>query len=399
MSTRFKSTAQAGLPGFVDPIVSSDVADASMLKTDTALSDFDLHVLALAQVRGIGIRALRGLIQHYDDPSRVWRDDSTEIAEILAAAHVPGSSHIADAIKLESQQFLAKGRRERDRLARNGCRLIGSRDEEFPQRLLTIPNHPLWLFIQGDPAPLNNPPLIAIVGTRKASDRGITTAQQLARLVIDAGLGIVSGLAEGIDKAAHTVAAKHSAPQVAVLGTGIDVMFPATNTDLRRLIVENGGVIITEYLPAEKYGRANFVQRNRIQAALAAAVCPVEGQAQSGTAHTIRFAREYNRPLFGATRETPDPENELVHALITDGSPVFELTTEQGRQALRSFLDTIGGDRAATPPPPGKEFWIRRVTKELADLQSYFDLSEDEKDRIIAEVARAIGRPIAEVAS
>ena len=360
------------------------------MRPTVAIPEFDLHFLALAQIRGVGLHALRALILHYGNLERIWEDNPAQISEALTAARVPGAAHVADAIKIEGRQLLAKAQRERDRLARNGYRLIGAHDPAFPQRLRDLPDQPLWLFIEGDPTPLSSPPLVAIVGTREASEKGLDTAGHLARLVIEAGLGIVSGLAEGIDRMAHSVAAKHGAPQVAVLGTGIEVIFPAANKELRRRIVANGGVVVTEYLPDEKYGKANFVQRNRIQAALAAAVCPVEGRAQSGTAHTIRFARAYHRLLFGVSRGEPHPDNGLLHGLIAKSAPVFDLVAEQGRRELRSFLDGIEGERAPAPPPPDKQFWVRAAVEKLRELQSYYDLTEAEKRGIVDDVSRAI---------
>lgn len=353
--------------------------------------EFDRHFLALAQIRGAGIQALRTLIRYYGNLERVWEDDPRRITEVLSTAHVRGAGHIADAIKIEGRQLLLHGQRERERLARHGYRVIGADDPVFPPRLRERPDQPLWLFLEGDPTALSAPPLVAIVGTREASEQGMDTARHLTWLVIEAGLGIVSGLAEGIDRVAHQTAARHGARQVAVLGTGIEVMFPATNTELRRRIVESGGVIVTEYLPHEKYGKANFVQRNRIQAALAAAVCPVEGRAQSGTAHTIRFAREYERPLFGVCRGEPHPENELVASLRANAAPVFDLATQSGRQELHRFLDRIEGDRAPAPPPIDKQFWVRRALDKLVELQSYYDLTPEEKRRILDQVGRVIG--------
>lgn len=353
----------------------------------TAIPDFDLHLLALAQVRGVGLHALRALILHYGNLEAVWDDDPAEITDVLVAARVRGGAHVADAIKIEGRHLLARGERERERLARNGRRVIGVHDLAFPRRLRGLPDQPLWLFVEGNVAALNAPPLVAVVGTRDASKQGIDTTRHLAWLVLEAGLGIVSGLAEGIDGAAHQVAARHDARQVAVLGTGIEVVFPATNAELRQRIVETGGVVITEYLPHERYGKANFVQRNRIQAALAAAVCPVEGRSQSGTAHTIRFARDYGRPVFGVRRGQPSPDNELLAKLATEGTLAFDLTNSRGRGELRAFLDRIDGERALPPPPIDKQFWVHRALDKLRELQSYYDLTVEEKRCIVDEVA------------
>jgi DNA protecting protein DprA len=353
-------------------------------------SEFDIQFLALAQLRGVGLHALRALVLAYGELGDVWDDDPTRIAEVLTTARVPSAAHIADVIKIEGRHVLAKGKRERERLAQQGYRVIGAQDPAFPHRLRELPNQPLWLFLEGNPAALNSPPLVAIVGTREASQEGIDTARHLAWLVLQAGLGIVSGLAEGVDREAHEVAARHCARQVAVLGTGIEIMFPASHADLRRRIVENGGVVVTEYLPRERYGKANFVQRNRIQAALASAVCPIEAKTQSGTAHTIRFARDYDRPLFGARRGQPNPANNVLTELAATGAPVFDLALGQGRQELRAFLDQIEGERALPPPPIDQEFWVRGVLNRLRQMQSYYDLTSEEKRRIVEQVASVL---------
>ena len=369
------------------PPIPESSAERAPAPPPATTPEFDLHFLALAQVHGVGLQALRALIQAYGDLQQVWSDDPGRIAEVLTAARVRGSGHIADAVKIEGRQLLAKGESERERLARNGYRVIGAQDPAFPHRLRDFADQPLWLFIEGDPAALNSPPLVAIVGTREASKEGIDTARHLTWLVLEAGLGIVSGLAEGIDREAHDVAARHGARQVAVLGTGIEVMFPASHAELRRRIVENGGVVVTEYLPRERYGKANFVQRNRVQAALASAVCPVEAKIQSGTSHTIRFARSYNRPLFGARRGEPNPANEVLAELAAAGAPLFDLAVGQGRQELRDFLDRIEGERALPPPPLDQEFWVRGVLNRLRQMQSYYDLTTEEKRRIVDQVA------------
>lgn len=384
----FEESADVAPPSLPESsAIPESSADRIPAPAPATTPEFDLHFLALAQVHGVGLQALRALIQAYGDLKQVWSDDPERIAAVLAAARVRGSGHVADAIKIEGRQFLAKGERERDRLARNGCRVVGAQDPAFPRRLREFPDQPLWLFVEGDPAALNSPPLVAIVGTREASREGIDTARHLAWLVLEAGLGIVSGLAEGIDREAHDVAARHSARQVAVLGTGIEVMFPAAHAELRRRIVESGGAVVTEYLPRERYGKANFVQRNRIQAALGSAVCPVEAKVQSGTAHTIRFARSYERPLFGARRGEPNPANDVLAELAAAGAPVFDLALGQGRQELRAFLDRIEGERALPPPPIDQEFWVRGALGRLRQMQSYYDLTPEEKRRIVDQVA------------
>lgn len=118
--------------------------------------------------------------------------------------------------------------------------------------------------------------MIAVVGTRNPSALGIQYARKITALLAKNGFSTVSGVAEGIDAAVHRTALDFRAPCVAVLGTGISIVFPRTTADLRQRVVESVGALVTEYLPYESYQKARFVQRNRIQAALSHAVIPVE---------------------------------------------------------------------------------------------------------------------------
>ncbi len=354
-------------------------------------NEFPMHFLALAQARGLGMQALRALVMHFGDLARVWEAAPSELGEVLHAARVPAASQLAGAIRDQRLALLDQGRREWDRLTKKDVRVLGVTDPAFPQRLQGLRNQPLWLFVEGDPFVLTTPPLVAVVGRREASDRGVETAAHLTSEVIGAGMSIVSGLAEGIDARAHRAAARLGTPQVAVLGTGIDVIFPTSTKDLRRRIISDGGAVVTEYLPDEKYGKANFVHRNRIQAGLASVVCPIEGHLKSGTAHTIRFAQDYRRPIIVVTRREPDPANELIYDLIRKGAPAFDLADSGGRREFRTFLATIEGKRLPAPPPPDKQFWVRSAIERLRDLMSYHDLSDEERRAILATISHELG--------
>ncbi|MDQ3692159.1 MAG: DNA-protecting protein DprA [Chloroflexota bacterium] len=378
---------QAGLPGLPEGS-DSPAPEPIDSRSQAALPDFDLHMLALAKVRGVGTQALRALIDAFAHPAVVWEAEPALITKVLHEARVPAASQIVNTINVERRPLLENAARARDWLGREGVILVSRQQPEFPKRLLSIDGQPLWLFIQGDPSALNTVPLVAIIGTRQASGVGKQTAQQLTRLVAEAGLGVVSGLAEGIDEAAHMTAARLGIRQVAVLGTGIDVLFPAATADLRHTIVARGGAIITEYLPSERWGKVNFIQRNRIQAALAAAVCPVEARAQSGTAHTVRFAKKYGRPLFLAWRGDLMATNEQTCTLVGSDTLRFDLTLPAGRAKLRSFLDTeIVGERDEPPLPPEPKLLFRSILKEVDALRQTWDLSPEQRQELQRLVA------------
>jgi DNA processing protein len=353
--------------------------------------EFDTHFLALSLLHGIGLNALRALMDSLADLSLIWREDPKAIEKVLRNARVPSSQALAKRIRDDQIGLLQEGRQLRDHFLQRGIRVIPDSHEVFPARLREIPDAPRWLFIEGDPAILNAGSFIAVVGTRESTEAGHRTAGQVTWLAARAGLGVVSGLAEGIDAAAHQMAARRSIPQVAVLGTGINIVFPRSTANLRRQIVATGGCVITEYLPDDAYGKARFVQRNRIQAGLSEAICPVEGRAQSGTMHTVRFAEKYGRKLFGATRGAPVPGNEMPSILSQMDKPVFDLESPAGKEQLRAFLRELPGERFPEPPRPDPEFMLRNVLRAIDVVASYDELTRDEKHWLMDQLRMRLG--------
>lgn len=218
----------------------------------------------VATLRRHGARALKGLPQNWPATQRkIW----------------------ADGLRLHSH------------LQASGIRVLHAGDPEFPHRLRRIPDPPEWLFCEGDVSLLHEPS-VALVGTRRRTLDGELLSLYLVGILSRYGIASVSGLADGIDKAVHEFSLRFAVPTIAVLGTGILRDFPVDSTPLRRQIVDQGGLVVSEYLPHQSYARATFVRRNRLQSALANLVVPVEWRAKSGTAHTVRFAHEQHRPIL-----------------------------------------------------------------------------------------------------
>jgi len=214
---------------------------------------------------------------------------------------------------------------------------------DYPTVLNDLPNAPPWLFVEGNVEVLYDPSIVGVVGTRDPTDEGIEATRRLSVDLARAGCVILSGLAEGIDEVAHRTAVDYGAPTIAVLGHGIDVVFPASTAGLRRQLTALGGAVVSEYLPRDLYNRDRFVQRNRIQAALSKAVAIVEGQSKSGTAHTMRFASQLQRNLFGVRvgSSMKIPQQEILSDLEKQGASIFDLAALEGREQLRDFLGQL----------------------------------------------------------
>lgn len=166
-------------------------------------------------------------------------------------------------------------------------------DSSYPRALLDLKDPPKQLYIKGN-LDLLNRPLVSIVGTRDCTRYGLTVAKDLASHCVEAGFVVISGLAEGIDTAAHQGA---KGATIAVLGNGLEVYYPIINKDLQDEIATNG-LLITEYPPKFHGDKTTFPQRNRIVAALAQAVIAVEADMRSGTLITMRKAKELNREVY-----------------------------------------------------------------------------------------------------
>ncbi len=175
--------------------------------------------------------------------------------------------------------------------------IITFKSENYPKKLLDIDTTPLVLYYKGDYSILNSPS-IAIVGTRRATKYGKDITHQFSYNLSKSGLVIISGLADGIDTIAHSATLEAKGKTIAVLGSGLNEVYPANNIQLAKLIVENGGLLLSEYKPNEKPKSYYFPFRNRIIAGLSNGVLITEATLNSGSMHTKNYALEYGKELF-----------------------------------------------------------------------------------------------------
>jgi len=203
-----------------------------------------------------------------------------------------------------------------------GNALIAWDDPDYPQALLTIADPPPALFYRGDRALLNRPAL-AMVGSRNATAQGRETAEAFALALSAAGLTIVSGLALGIDAAAHRGGLAAPGRSIAVVGTGIDRVYPARNRDLAHRLANEGG-IVSEFALGTPPLPGNFPRRNRLISGLARGVLVVEATLASGSLITARFAAEQGRDVFAIPGSIHSPFSKGSHRLIKDGAKLVE---------------------------------------------------------------------------
>lgn len=199
--------------------------------------------------------------------------------------------------KWTMEQIRSLAENDRNAAKKSGIRMVSWRDASYPPLLREIYDPPALLYYRGV---LSDPekPLAAVVGTRKPTPLAAERAYKLGRELGEAGIPVVSGLALGIDSMAHRGNVEAGSPTVAVLGSGLDNVYPVTNRDLARRILESGGLIVSEYPPGTGPLKWNFPERNRIISALARGTVVVEAPEKSGALITAQFALDQDRDLW-----------------------------------------------------------------------------------------------------
>lgn len=230
-------------------------------------------------------------------------------------------------------------------LERPGHHLLMWDTPDYPALLAELPDAPPLLFVEGDPGLLERPQL-AMVGSRRASRAGLDNAQRFARSLGGAGFVITSGLALGIDGAAHQGALDVEGCTIAVLGTGLQRLYPARHVGLAGRIVEGGGALVSE-LPLDCPPQAsNFPRRNRIISGLALGVLVVEASPSSGSLITARLAAEQGREVYAIPGSIHHPGARGCHQLIRQGATLVE--------SVEDILQALRGWQQVAPSAPGK---------------------------------------------
>lgn len=199
--------------------------------------------------------------------------------------------------------------------------IIIQKDEYYPKRLLQIKNPPERLYVEGDKKLLNQD-AIAIVGTRNNTKYGEKYASKFARELSQKGISIVSGLARGIDSIAHINSMEQEGKTIAVLGSGLNYIYPEENRYLYQKIIENGGCIVTEYPPETLVDKAKFPKRNRIISGLAMGVLVIEARYRSGTSITAKHAISQHKEVFCIPHPLDTPTGYIPNLLIQQGAQI-----------------------------------------------------------------------------
>ncbi len=260
---------------------------------------FDHALLSLSSIRGLGHKALQLMVEVFGESlGVVFSLDESQISKRLRGHRHIQVEKIASTITGSRGVILRDGMAELNLLTEKSASVISP--SSLPDRLRSLGAEcPKWLIVQGNKELLYDPPAVAVVGTRKPSATGIRATNSICHILSAYPIVLVSGLADGIDAEAHESSLRRGMKNVAFLGHGINHIFPEQTAEIRKEIIRQGGAVVSEYVPSQTYQKQQFVERNRLQAALSDIVIPVEAASASGTAHTARFARKYEKQLLG----------------------------------------------------------------------------------------------------
>ncbi len=271
----------------------------------------------LQQVLGTSADAVHRVIKEYGDAKNFYLADDDE--KIERCRLTDGQAERLHKVSRKTVYNILKDCHE------NNIRIVTPNDEEFPTKLLNIPDPPCVLYIKGKPLHLNDVPVISIVGPRKITDYGKLCAEVISDTLASCGFVIVSGGALGGDSAAHRGCIKANGYTVAVLGGGIMSGYLKDNEDLRNEISKNG-CLLSEDPPKTTVKRGTFPRRNRILSGIANGVVVIEADSKSGTLSTANHANEQGRDVFVIPGNPTLPQYEGANKLIFDGAkPLLNL--------------------------------------------------------------------------
>ncbi len=275
----------------------------------------DAYWLALRRVKGVGPRTCRLLLEKFKSPETIFGLGEAEIA----AAGIPRHS----VRNIAGFRDFGPLEKELCELPRIGARLLRWTDEDYPRNLREIADPPPYLFVRGS-ARLDEQKCVAVVGTRTASDAGRRMAQRLGMELAAKGFTVVSGLARGIDGEAHQGALDGGGRTIAVLGSGIDVIYPPEHRKLAEAIMAGGGALVSELPVGAPPLAENFPTRNRILSGLCLGVVIVEAAEKSGSLITARMALEQNRQVFAVPGSPLTGKARGSNRLLKEGARLVE---------------------------------------------------------------------------
>ena len=333
-------------------------------------------LVALNLIEHVGPIRLRQLLEHFGEAPEILRASRQQLLQVRNIGE-----ETAEAIANWEKTIDLNG--ELKRIGEFGCRIVAQADAEYPELLRQIYDPPILLYVKGQLLPKDKN-AVAMVGSRMTTHYGMEAARRLAYQLAYVGVTVVSGAARGIDSAAHQGALSGKGRTIAVLGTGINLVFPSENRELYERIASNGA-LITQFPFNRKPDKQSFPIRNRIVAGMTLGTVVVEANLTSGALITANFAVEYGRQVFAVPGRIDSPRSKGCHELIKKGAKLCE----SAEDILSEFEYLFP---ASNRPPSASETGVLPAIELSENEQKVYD-ALDHEESSIDEVIRRSGLP------
>ncbi len=274
-----------------------------------------LYWVWLNQIKGLGPVKIKRLLDYFDDPEGIWTGSIEELSRVEGIG-------LKLAQKVSNSKSHFKWEKEYHKITKSGIKLVTLADKCYPKLLKEIYDAPILLYYKGDLSRVNQPAL-AVVGSRNCTVYGKAIAQKLSNRLAELGISIISGMARGIDTAAHQ-GAINSGITYAILGSGLDIVYPPENNKLMNGIIKDGGAVISSFPIGTKPLGQNFPARNRIISGMSLGTIVVEATKKSGSLITANLALEQGRDIFAIPGDITRKQSVGVNNLIKQGAKLVQ---------------------------------------------------------------------------
>lgn len=318
--------------------------------------------IALNMTPGVGPRAATKLLSKFGSADAVFHGRRSELESLRLRPETTES--------IIKREFHEKAETELDRVKRLGGDVLILDDGSYPALLREIDDPPPVLYVMGDWQSCFDQPCVGVIGSRMCSTYGENASEMLARHLASRGITVISGLARGIDTAAHRGAMRGQGRTIAVMGTGIDSVYPKENNGLVREILASGGCLVTQFPLGAPPLKDNFPYRNRIISGLSLGVLIVEASERSGSLITARLAMEQNREVMAVPGNITSGNSFRTNYLIKSGAKLV--------QQWQDVVAELPSDIAAAMLPPKIDTSAPDVSKRQSELTPA-DMSENER--------------------
>ena len=270
------------------------------------------YYIWLSRIEKIGSIKLQKLLNKFKTPQNIWRASKEDLMQVEGVGEILANEILDNKYRTNLDKY-------EKYIKDNNIEIISIQDKYYPEKLKQIYDKPIVLYIKGNKEILNDFSL-AIIGCRQNSKYGEIVTKDLSYKIAQKGIVTISGLAKGIDSIAHSSTLKAGGKTIAVIGSGLDCIYPEENIKLADEIIKKGGAIVSEYIVGTKARKLNFPARNRIISGMSNGIIVIEAKKKSGTMITVDFALEQGKDVFAVPGNITSSNSEGTNELIKQGA-------------------------------------------------------------------------------